>query len=142
MIKNLSVSTSYSKIKKPAVHKLIKALRNQLEFKVDFLEINFISSDEIHILNKKYLKHDYSTDIITFNYSKNISVLDGEIFISYQDAAKNAKKYRVSLNREITRLIIHGILHLTGYNDVKVSDKKIMKTVENQLTYKNNFALL
>ncbi len=142
MIKNLSVTTNHSIVKKAAVHKLVKSLRNELNFEIDSLIVNFIKSDQIHMINKKYLKHDYSTDIITFNYSGSNSILDGEIFISYQDAQNNAKKYEVSLNEELKRLVIHGILHLIGYDDTKESAKKIMSTMENQLTNKYNFALL
>lgn len=142
MIKNLTVASDYKRIKKQSVHKLVKSLRDELDFEVYSLELNFLRSEKIHFLNRQYLKHDYPTDIITFNYSESTSILDGEIFISYQDAIKNAKKYRVSVNEELIRLIVHGILHLIGYNDITVYEKKIMKTLENQLTYKNNFALL
>ena len=142
MIKNISVTSNHSIVKKAEVHKLVKSLKNELNFEIDSLIINFINSDQIHKINKKYLSHDYSTDIITFNYSGSNSMLDGEIFISYQDAQNNAKKYEVSLNEELKRLVIHGILHLIGYDDTNESEKKIMKTVENELTNKYNFALL
>ena len=83
-----------------------------------------------------------ATDIITFNYSNVLDQIDGEIFISIEDALNNSKKYKVSLSDELVRLVIHGILHLLGYDDLNTSEKKIMKRLENKLLSKNNFGLL
>lgn len=142
MIKNLTIISEFKQLKKAAVHKLVKAVKDQQKFQIADLNINFIGSDKLLELNRKHLKHYYPTDIITFNYSGSLSELDGEIYISFEDASINAKKYKVSLNNELTRLVIHGILHLLGYDDKTPSEKKIMKTLENQLTYKNIFTLL
>ncbi|HSL88485.1 MAG TPA: rRNA maturation RNase YbeY [Ignavibacteriaceae bacterium] len=142
MIKNLSITSELGQLKKSAVHKLVNAIKNDLNFKIADLTINFIHSDKLLELNRKHLKHNCPTDIITFNYSGSISNLDGEIYISFDDAIINSKKYKVSLNNELIRLVIHGILHLLGYNDKTASEKKIMKSLENQLTYKNIFTLL
>ena len=131
-----------NKIKKSKVHDLIKSLSVELNFLVSNLEINFISGEYIHAINKSYLKHDYTTDIITFNYSDSLQQLDGEIFVSIDDALNNSKKFKVSLSEELVRLVIHGILHLLGYDDQNVTDKKIMKRLENKLLSKNNFILL
>jgi probable rRNA maturation factor len=142
LIKNLYVSSSTKKINKTRIHKLVGLLREDLEFSVESLFINFITSEEIHSINKEFLNHDRSTDIITFNYSGSHFKLDGEIFLSINDAKIFAKKYNVSLNKEFTRLIIHGILHLKGYDDIKNNDREKMKRIENDLTNKYNFALL
>jgi len=142
LIKNLTIISEFKQLKKAAVHKLVKAVKDQQKFQIADLNINFIGSDKLLELNRKHLKHYYPTDIITFNYSGSLSELDGEIYISFEDASINAKKYKVSLNNELTRLVIHGILHLLGYDDKTPSEKKIMKTLENQLTYKNIFTLL
>jgi rRNA maturation RNase YbeY len=142
LIKNLYVSSSTKKINKTRIHKLIGLLREDLEFSVESLFINFITSEEIHSINKEFLNHDRSTDIITFNYSGSHFKLDGEIFISINDAKIFAGKYSVSLSKEFTRLIIHGILHLKGYDDIKNNDREKMKRIENDLTNKYNFALL
>jgi probable rRNA maturation factor len=113
-----------------------------MEFKLKSLEISFVSGSEIHKINKTHLKHNYSTDIITFDYSGSQKSLDGEILISIDDALKNAKKYKVSAKEEICRLVIHGILHLLGYDDMKTEDKRKMKLKENQLLNKFKFILL
>ena len=141
-MKNLHIYSVQKKIKKSNVHDLIKSLSVELNFLVSNLEINFISGEDIHAINKSYLKHDYTTDIITFNYSDSLQQIDGEIFISIDDALSNSKKFKVTLSDELVRLVIHGILHLLGYDDQNLTDKKIMKRLENKLLSKNNFILL
>lgn len=142
MIKNLSVTSHNYSINKRKVHNLVSNLKSELGFRIISLTINFIDSETILEINRKYLNHNYFTDIITFNYSGSNDHLDGEIFISVDDAHKNSKKYKVPINKELNRLVIHGILHLVGYDDNNSKQKKIMKSAENRLTYKNNFALL
>lgn len=141
-MKNLSVYSFLKTIDKKKVHKLVNAITNELGFKLINLEINFITADQIHQLNKKHLNHDYTTDIITFDYSDDFESLDGEIFISVDDAKSNAKKFKVKLNEELARLVIHGILHLLGYDDQITSDKKTMKLMENKLLSSFKFLLL
>ena len=141
-MKNLHIYSVQNKIKKSNVHDLIKSLSVELNFLVSNLEINFISGEDIHAMNKSYLKHDYTTDIITFNYSDSLQQIDGEIFISIDDALSNSKKFKVTLSEELVRLVIHGILHLLGYDDQNLTDQKIMKRLENKLLSKNNFILL
>ncbi len=142
MIRNLHVSSSNNKIIKNRVHRLVGLLKNELNFSIQSLFINFAGGEEIHKINKKYLSHDYSTDIITFNYSGSHLELDGEIYISLDDALNSSQKYKVSLNSELKRLTIHGLLHLSGYNDIEKKDKKRMKTKENNLLNMYKFALL
>ncbi len=142
MIRNLYVSSSNNKIIKNRVHKLVGLLKKELNFSIQLLFINFANGEEIHKINKKYLSHDYSTDIITFNYSGNHLELDGEICISLDDALNSSQKYKVSLNSELKRLTIHGLLHLSGYNDIEKKDKKRMKRKENNLLNMYKFALL
>ena len=142
-MKNLCVFDKLKIVSKSKIHKLVKLLSIELNFKITSLEISFINAEQIHTLNNSYLNHDYSTDIITFDYSNNnIAYLDGEIFISVDDAIISAKKYKVKLNEELGRLVIHGILHLLNFNDQMMSDKIIMKRMENRLLYKYKFVLL
>jgi rRNA maturation RNase YbeY len=117
------------------------AVQKKEKFTVSNLQVNILNSEYILELNKKYLKHDYNTDVITFNYSGSNENLDGEIFISFQDALGNALKFNVHLDIEILRLIIHGILHLLGYDDLKVTDKKMMAKKEDNLvdTFQSNY---
>jgi probable rRNA maturation factor len=134
LIKNLRVNSAKKiLLNKTSFHKLISQLKKVLKFEIESLNINIVDTEYILELNKKYLNHKYTTDIITFNYSKDISGLDGEIFISLHDANTNAKKYRVNLDSEILRLVIHGILHLIGYDDMSADKKRVMKRKENKL---------
>ena len=141
-MKNLSVNSSFKFIEKRKIHSLVSSLSQTLDFKIQSLEINFIDQKEILELNKTHLNHNYFTDIITFNYSGDQKLLDGELLISVDDAWENAKKYKVSVNEEIFRLVIHGILHLTGYDDTSTSKKRKMKLMENKLLNRNKFLLL
>jgi rRNA maturation RNase YbeY len=142
MVKNLAVYTEDSSISKIKVHRLIQFLKKEFNLRIDFLSISFINSLTLKEINKKHLHHNYATDIITFNYSKDIKQIDGEILISYEDASRNAKKYGVSYGKEIYSLIVHGILHLLNYDDKQASRKKIMKKEENKLINKYYFSLL
>jgi len=138
MIKGLTVNNqSIIRINKFLIHSLVCRLKKELNFQVDFLQINFVISDYILWLNNEYLSHNFTTDIITFNYSGENYKFDGEIFISTDDALTNAKKYKVSLDIELLRLVVHGLLHLKGYDDIEQSDRKIMKKKENFLVKKN-----
>lgn len=138
MVKNLRI---YSKqdIKKRTVHKLIILLKKELNFTINNLEISFVNSADIIQVNREYLKHKNSTDIITFDYAKLNSSLEGEIIISYDDALYNSKRFRTSINAELLRLIIHGVLHLLGYKDKKSNERRAMKLKEDLLTHKYKF---
>jgi rRNA maturation RNase YbeY len=142
LIKNLQVSSKNKEINKPAVHKLIGGLKKELGINISSLSINFISEAEITDVNKEYLNHNYATDIITFDYGERKENLDAEILISIDDSKRNAKRYNVKFEEEITRLIIHGILHLLNYTDFREKEKKIMKQRENELLKKFKFILL
>ncbi len=137
MIKNLSInnSTNY-KLSKRDIHKIVGLLKKELKFSISFLEITFVNEKLIIDINKKYLNHNYNTDIIAFNYSEENFILDGEIFISLDDAYSNSHRFKTTLNKEIIRLVSHGILHLLGYNDIENDDRKKMKKVENYLVKK------
>ncbi len=96
-------------------------------------EISIIFTDNKHILsiNKDYLKHSYYTDVITFNNSRK-SMVQGDIFLSVEQIATNATKYGTSYDEELIRVIIHGILHLIGYDDVNLQDRVVMKSKEEE----------
>ena len=137
MVKNLSINLAKNTgLEKKTVHNLVSFIKKELNFTISSLIINFVSPELITNINRNYLEHNYSTDIITFNYTGNHTILDGELYISVEDAVINAKKYRISTKFEFYRLIIHGILHLLGYDDLKKNDKVIMKKLENKLLRK------
>ena len=137
MVKNLQVNfTDNFKFSKIQFHKLVKFLESELKFRIVSLSVNFVSSDKILEINIKYIGHNYFTDIITFNYSDQTDILDGELYISFVEAIENAKKFGVPEKFEYFRLIIHGILHLLGYDDQNKNAKLVMKRLENNLLKK------
>ncbi len=134
-MKQFSVSTPKNIIlDKLLFHSVLSDLKKSLEFSIKSLNLNFIESDMMIEINTEYLGHNYDTDIITFSYSEDKTNLDGEIFISIDQAIENAVRYNVHLDSEIIRLIVHGILHLLGFNDKDPKDKRRMKREENRLT--------
>jgi len=94
-------------------------------------EVNFIFTSGISLfeLNKQFLKHYYYTDVIAFNYNMG-DIINGEIYISYEDVKKNSNYYNVSLKNEILRVMIHGVLHLCGYDDSTESQVREMRVEE------------
>lgn len=81
-------------------------------------------------INRQYLKHDFYTDIITFDLSESPSTLSGEIYISIDRVRDNAKTLGVSVKEELHRVIFHGLLHLCGYRDKKPGEIKEMRAKE------------
>jgi len=113
------------------VHRILYELKKAIDFSILNLELNFVSEKTIQIINKNYLNHNYSTDIVTFNYGKSSKEFDGEIFISLPDVKLNSKKFGCTFNEELLRVIIHGILHMLGYEDYSKKDYIEMKKLEN-----------
>jgi len=115
---------------------LVKNLKEELNFTINNLDINIVDKKTLLKINIEFLGHDYDTDIITFNYSENINILEGELLISYDIAKENSVRFKCTLNSELLRLIIHGILHLLGYDDMEEKDRRKMKRKENLLVKK------
>ena len=138
VVKNLRVYNS-KVLNKLTIHKLINQLKSEFGFSINALEISFVNTSQMIEVNINYLKHNYSTDIVTFQYSKDKNNIDGEIIISDDDASINANRFKTSDKEEIIRLIIHGVLHLLGYDDQNAENKVLMKALENRLVVKFMF---
>lgn len=90
-------------------------------------DLVFILTDDKTLLelNRQFLKHDYFTDVIAFDYSGE-SVLTGEIYLSIDTIRRNALRFKSGFKDELIRVMIHGVLHLCGYRDKEKDDKKNM----------------
>ena len=91
----------------------------------------FVDDQRILDVNRQFLGHDYYTDIITFDYTEGKHI-SGDLFISLDTVRSNAEQLRQPYERELHRVIIHGILHLCGINDKGPGERAIMETEENK----------
>jgi rRNA maturation RNase YbeY len=98
-------------------------------FKTGDINIIFSTDEYLYDLNRIYLNHDYYTDVITFPYNEP-NKISGDIFISIERVKENAQTYNTTFLNELNRVIIHGILHLIGYNDKTEEEQKIMRQKE------------
>jgi rRNA maturation RNase YbeY len=94
------------------------------------INIIFCSDNYILDVNMKYLQHDYFTDIITFDYCEK-DVLSGDLFISIDSVRENAQFYGTEFADELNRVMVHGLLHLIGYDDHSEADIAVMRQKEN-----------
>jgi len=94
-------------------------------------DLNFILTDDITLkkMNVKFLKHNYFTDVISFDYGVG-KKMNGEIYISIDTVKRNALNYKVSYNSELVRVMLHGVLHLCGYKDKSFEEKNEMNRLE------------
>ena len=120
------------KSKKAVREWLISSLKKESKTCGD-LNYIFCSDEFIKQVNIDYLQHDYYTDIITFDYSENNTVA-GDIYISIDTVRDNAKRFNKRIPNELARVLIHGVLHLAGYNDKSDAQQK-------QMTEKEDFYL-
>jgi probable rRNA maturation factor len=104
-------------------------------------ELNYIFCSDQYLLqiNQQYLDHDTYTDIITFDNSDKHKIIVGDIFVSIERIRENAVKFNSGLENELHRVIIHGALHLLGYQDKKSESKKIMTQKEDHYLGLRNF---
>jgi probable rRNA maturation factor len=103
------------------------------------LGISFVSAKRMAEINQKFLQHEGSTDVITFDYREGYeagsesSELAGEIYISVSDAQRQAREFRSRWEEEVVRYIVHGVLHLRGYDDLAAGKRRVLKREENRL---------
>ena len=105
------------------------------------VNIIFCSDNYILDVNLKYLQHDYFTDIITFDYCEG-NVLSGDLFISVDSVRENASFYGTEFKDELNRVMVHGLLHLIGYDDHTEEDIAVMRSKEDYyLKIRNEFGI-
>lgn len=119
------------------VKQVIQELNPSLRLKK--IDVHVCSDEELLVINKTHLNHDYYTDIITFDYSRG-NRISGELFISLDRVMDNARALGVSYSLELKRVVAHGILHLTGLKDKTEEEIKEMRHKEDEvLAYLENY---
>ncbi|MDJ1491991.1 rRNA maturation RNase YbeY [Cytophagaceae bacterium DM2B3-1] len=99
-------------------------------YQLELLNFIFCSDNYLLSINKQYLDHDYYTDIITFEQSEDPSTIEGDIFISIDRVKENAVTFNTEFSQELSRVMIHGVLHLCGYMDHTPEEKALMRDKE------------
>lgn len=100
----------------------------------------FCSDEYLYNINQTYLNHDTYTDIITFDNSDEDDIIESDIFISIDRVKENASQLNISFTDELHRVIIHGVLHLIGYDDKDESSKAVMRQKENDYLSLRDFS--
>ena len=124
---NLEISYDTDKLKK-----IILYIFNEEKSKLDEISVIFVNRNKLSKLKKEYFNKDQYTDVMVFNLENENSPIEGEVYISIDDVRLNSKEYNVTFNKEFKRVLIHGILHLIGYNDDSEIAKQKMTKLEDK----------
>jgi probable rRNA maturation factor len=119
-------SSLLRQIARELIHKLFPNRNYQLG-------IYLVDAKEMTHLNETFLRHVGSTDVITFQYSAQSDPLEGELFVCVDEALVQARRFRTSWQSEVLRYVVHGLLHLCGYDDRQRKFRRKMKLEENRL---------
>lgn len=130
MVSFFTEDTSFAFKEKRLTAKWLKFVAASEAKKLGEIGIIFCSDNYILDVNIKYLQHDYYTDIITFDYCEG-DALSGDLFISIDSVRENASFFGVDFPTELNRVIVHGLLHLIGYDDHTEEDIAVMRAKEN-----------
>ena len=99
--------------------------------RVGEVSVIFCSDEYLRQMNRRYLQHDYYTDIITFDYTED-EMISGDLFISIDTVKANAEEYKQTFEKELHRVMAHGALHLCGYNDATPQEQKAIREAEDK----------
>jgi rRNA maturation RNase YbeY len=113
------------------ISQCIKTIAEDELYGLNSITYIFLSDEELLDINKKFLNHDYYTDVITFDLSNKEKELNGEIYISVDRVKENAVEYEENYKDELHRVMIHGILHLVGYKDKTKKEEETIRLKEN-----------
>ena len=129
MISYQSDSVDMPQLDLPRITQWVERVAASYGKRVGDIAYIFCSDDRILEVNRQYLSHDYYTDIITFDYSTPHTI-SGDLFISLDTVKSNAKMLGIDPQRELHRVVIHGILHLCSINDKGPGEREIMEAAE------------
>ncbi|MBR6933445.1 MAG: rRNA maturation RNase YbeY [Bacteroidales bacterium] len=130
MVSYFNEDTKFDFKEKRLTNRWLKLVAESEIRRLGDISIIFCSDNYILDVNMKYLQHDYFTDIITFDYCEGDTV-SGDLFISVDSVRENAAFYGTEFKDELNRVIVHGVLHLIGYDDHSEEDIKEMRAKEN-----------
>jgi len=131
MITFQTENIAFPNIKRNETKRWIKKIASEYGKKIGDIHYIFCNDERILEINNQYLAHDYYTDIITFDYSEK-EVISGDMFISLDTVRSNSEKFGTAYEEELYRVIIHGVLHLCGVNDVTKEEEKRMREAEDR----------
>eukprot|EP01132_Coremiostelium_polycephalum_P000287 gene287-374_t len=115
---------------KRATNQWIRQVIRHEAHQLGYLCFIFCSDPYLYQKNLQYLQHDTLTDVITFNYAEQNGLIEGEVYISIERVAENATMYQVGFLEELYTVMIHGVLHLLGYQDETAEEKALMRSKE------------
>jgi probable rRNA maturation factor len=128
------------KVNSRLLKRIVIALLSELKLERAELGIRLVGAREMARVNWRYLRHEGSTDVITFDHLNSSFVirhsslqLHGELFVCVDDAVKQAAEFRTTWQSEVLRYAVHGVLHLAGHDDAKPELRRKMKREENRL---------
>jgi len=132
MIQFFSEDTDFKLPHPIKTRRWIKRVIEEEGFALNQLNYIFCSDEYLLDVNKEYLEHDYYTDIITFDNSEEEETIEGDLFISVDRIKNNAEQMNIPFETELKRVMIHGVLHLTGYDDTSEELKKEIRLKEDE----------
>lgn len=122
--------TDFKLKNKTKIKKWLKLVAESEVFSLGAVSVIFCSDNYILDINQRFLQHDYFTDIITFDYSEGEKI-SGDLFISVDSVRENSIEFGTEFEEELHRVIVHGILHLIGYDDHTDEEIRTMRSKEN-----------
>lgn len=122
---------NYNLPKKMRRKSWLKEIAKSNGFTISELNFIFCSDKYLHEINLEYLDHDTYTDIITFDNSEERQIIEGDVFISIERVKENSRELNTELEKELNRVISHGLFHLLGFKDKNDQESKIMREKEN-----------
>jgi probable rRNA maturation factor len=130
---SLAITNDQSRIQlnRPLIHDLAHAIfRDESSCVCIELTVNFLTDDAITILNRQYHKTDSATDVLAFALERSSDKIVADIIVSTDTAARQAKDYKTSVRHEVYLYVIHGLLHICGYDDLKPGNRRVMRRME------------
>ncbi|MEO9475411.1 MAG: rRNA maturation RNase YbeY [Cyclobacteriaceae bacterium] len=126
----LSEDISFTLADETSIGEWLRTVAKKEGNNISSLTYIFCSDEYLLAINKEYLNHNYYTDIITFDNSISDEGILGDIFISIDRVRENASEFNEPLERELNRVIVHGLLHLCGYKDKTETEQNVMRQRE------------